>query len=358
MNIFKVGDRVIFLNERGGGIITKVIDDQIVHVSVEDGFEIPYAVKDLLRSVEGGYDDTAGSVRHIAEENENPDMKPLFYIHNKPDQLAEGVYMAFIPEDQDQVLKSRLEPVLINHCQHQLLYSIYLNRSGTFHGFDFGYADPESYVSLGSIDRNEIEDWANGLVQAVFFGEGKSNPLEPASATISFKPVKIYKHDSFSYEPLLRKTAMIIELTTIEKQARKLRLDDMVEVRIEKTADQQQEEPFAKNQPLQQEGFLDKHKVDDKIAEVDLHIGELAENYSRLSNAEILKIQMDYFRECMEEARNEKLSKVIFIHGVGNGTLKNELLRFLRQSEGIDFYDASFARYGMGATEVMFYRHR
>ncbi len=40
---FKEGDKVVFLNEKGGGIVTRVVDEEIVHVSIEDGFEIPYA---------------------------------------------------------------------------------------------------------------------------------------------------------------------------------------------------------------------------------------------------------------------------------------------------------------------------
>jgi len=46
---FKVGDRVRFLNDQGGGIVTKVISSSLVNVRIEDGFEIPTVVSELIK---------------------------------------------------------------------------------------------------------------------------------------------------------------------------------------------------------------------------------------------------------------------------------------------------------------------
>ncbi len=354
---FKVGDRVIFLNEKGGGVVTKIVSDQIVHVSDEDGFEIPYSVTDLLRTGTQETDYHSSGSGGNNEADENPDLTPIYHVPNKTDQRPAGVYMALIPADQENILKSPLDIFIINHSEYQLLFNIFLNRSGIWHGLEYGYIEPESKLFLKAIERTDIHDWANGLAQLLFFMEGKASPLLPASVTINLKPVKVYKEEAFRYEGLLRKYAMVIELTTTEKQAQNLsdKLPDHDGVRL------MQEKIYGggrKPEKVQKtESFMDKHKVDDKIAEVDLHIGELTEDTSRLSNVDMLKIQMAYVEKCMDHARAERLSKIIFIHGVGNGTLKNEILRFLRQTEEIEFYDAPYARYGMGATEVSFYRH-
>ena len=45
---FKVGDKVNFLSTVGGGKVTKIIDSRMVMVEVEDGFEIPTLITDLL----------------------------------------------------------------------------------------------------------------------------------------------------------------------------------------------------------------------------------------------------------------------------------------------------------------------
>jgi hypothetical protein len=354
---FKVGDRVIFLNEKGGGVITKIVSDQIVHVSDNDGFEIPYAVKDLLKTGTNESDNHSAGSGRASEAEENPDITPIYHVPNKADQRPAGVYMALIPTDQENMLKSPLDIYIINHSVYQILFNIFLNRSGTWHGLEFGYIEPASKLFLKTIERTDIHDWANGLAQLLFYMEGKASPLMPASITINFKPVKVYKEDAFQYEGLLRKHSMVIELTTTEKQAQYLR-DEPLDKESIKIIQEKISRGVNKPESLQKtESFLDKHKVDDKIAEVDLHIGELTDDTRKLSNVDMLKMQMAYFEKCMEHAGIEKLSKIIFIHGVGNGTLKNEILRFLRQTEGIDFYDAPYARYGMGATEVLFYKH-
>jgi hypothetical protein len=358
MQKFKPGDRVIFLNEKGGGVVTKVIDDQIVHVAIAEGFEIPYSTGDLLREGVGDDDLPLTGRRAGRKGSDREGREVLFSIPNKVDQRPEGIYLAMVPTDQDKVLESRLELQLLNHSPYGVSFGILLNQSGKYSGFAHGQMDADTSLVLAKVGRNEIGDWANGLVQLLFYQDGNTRPLSPASATIGFRPVKVYKEDSFPYEGLLRKKAFVIELATISAQAQVLMKDDNLEADL-RQLQEQTSEGSRKPRPAEgKEGMMDKHKVDDQIAEVDLHIGELTDNLTGLSNADMLRVQMDYFRRCMEQAWKERLKKIIFIHGVGNGTLKMELLRSLRQTEGIEFYDAPYARYGMGATEVVFYRHR
>jgi len=353
---FKPGDRVAFLNEKGGGIVSRIISEEIVHVSIDDGFEIPYSVGDLLKVGEGGADMT----RPLAQEQEvtNPDLSPLYSAPNRIGQLPEGAYLALVPADQDKPLECDLDFFLVNHSGCEMLFGLYLNRSGIYHGIEYGFVESDSKLFLRQVERNKIEDWVNGLVQMVFFGPGKTTPVQPASAPIVFKPVKIYRDDSFSFDGLLRKKAMMVKLALINELTIKPVSTDITAENI-KLLNEKISTGTRKPEPVAKiESFLDKHKVDDRIAEVDLHINELAENVTGLSNVDMLKIQMDYFRRCMEQAEVEKIIKMIFIHGVGQGTLKNEILRYLRNTDGVEFYDAPYARYGMGATEVFFYRNK
>jgi hypothetical protein len=356
MQKFKPGDRVIFLNEKGGGIVTSIIDEQIVHVAIEDGFEIPYSVSDLLK--ESADEEDHSLVGRLAGKSDTPGQESLFSIPNKTDQRPEGVYLALVPSDQSKLLESRLEFFLLNHSSYRISFGVFLNQSGKYSGLASGKLEADSSLLLRRVDRQQIEDWANGLVQVLFYQDGKTEPLNPASATIAFKPVKIYKEDSFPFEGLIRKKAFIIELATVAAQAQNLQKDENMEAGLSLMKGKHSEGTRKTSGKESAEGFLDKHKVDDQIAEVDLHIGELVDNLSGLSNVDMLRIQMEYFRRCMEQALAERLKKIIFIHGIGNGTLKTELMRSLRQTEGIEFYDAPYARYGMGATEVVFYRHR
>ena len=87
--------------------------------------------------------------------------------------------------------------------------------------------------------------------------------------------------------------------------------------------------------------------------EFDLHIEELIDDHTGLTNAEIVIIQLNHFRKFLDEAIHSNKKKIIFIHGVGKGTLKSEMDMILKTYENITFYDASYARYGFGATEVI-----
>ena len=52
----------------------------------------------------------------------------------------------------------------------------------------------------------------------------------------------------------------------------------------------------------------------------------------------------------------EKIQKVVLIHGVGEGILKEELYFLLKRYENAKYYDADYQKYGMGATEVYFFQ--
>lgn len=86
--------------------------------------------------------------------------------------------------------------------------------------------------------------------------------------------------------------------------------------------------------------------------ELDLHIESLTENHRGMSNFEIMKIQMIEFKRFFSKARAQGIQKLVVIHGVGEGVLKNELRSYLSQQEFIEFYDASYLEYGKGATEI------
>lgn len=86
--------------------------------------------------------------------------------------------------------------------------------------------------------------------------------------------------------------------------------------------------------------------------EVDLHIEELLDDYKGMSNAEIVIVQLQHFQKRLDRALFNNQHKIIFIHGVGNGTLKREIRNILKTYNRINFQDADIRRYGLGATEV------
>jgi len=90
--------------------------------------------------------------------------------------------------------------------------------------------------------------------------------------------------------------------------------------------------------------------------EVDLHINQLVKSTKGMDNYDMLNLQMDTARRKLEYAIQKKISKIVFIHGVGEGVLRTEL-QYLFQKYPVKFYDASYQKYGLGATEVYIFQN-
>lgn len=107
--------------------------------------------------------------------------------------------------------------------------------------------------------------------------------------------------------------------------------------------------------------YLTKSKVSgrrkpEEVWEIDLHVEELVDSHSNLSNTEIMRKQMAALKNTLKDARKKNVNRVIAIHGVGEGVLKSEITNYLSQQDGVEFYDADFREYGKGATEIRLFQ--
>ena len=101
---------------------------------------------------------------------------------------------------------------------------------------------------------------------------------------------------------------------------------------------------------------LFKKEKSEVVFEVDLHINQLIKSKKGLDNYDMLNLQLDTAKRKIEFALNKRISKIVFIHGVGEGVLKSELQRLLNKYP-VKHYDASFKKYGLGATEVYVFQN-
>ena len=90
----------------------------------------------------------------------------------------------------------------------------------------------------------------------------------------------------------------------------------------------------------------------DEIWEVDLHLQEILDTGRNMTDHEKLLAQLKYFRRCMDAVIAHRIRKIIFIHGVGKGTLKQEIIHALKQYERARHYGAPYKKYGFGAITV------
>ena len=108
-----------------------------------------------------------------------------------------------------------------------------------------------------------------------------------------------------------------------------------------------------KAQPVKRRDISKKAQKNTDPMVVDLHISELLDNWNGMSNSEILNYQIDKFREVMDENINMGGKKIVFIHGKGEGVLRQALLKELNyRYKNCGVQDASFREYGYGATQV------
>ncbi len=91
--------------------------------------------------------------------------------------------------------------------------------------------------------------------------------------------------------------------------------------------------------------------------EVDLHIHQLVPSSKGMTNYDMLNIQMETAKRQLEFAIRKRIQKVVFIHGVGEGVLKEELNFLFKRYENVKYYDADYQKYGLGATEVYIYQN-
>ncbi|WP_035093387.1 hypothetical protein [Aquimarina macrocephali] len=86
--------------------------------------------------------------------------------------------------------------------------------------------------------------------------------------------------------------------------------------------------------------------------EVDLHINKLVKSAKRMTNHDMITLQLDTAKRQLDFAISKRIPNVIFIHGVGQGILKEELKYLFGRYDNIRISEGDYKKYGLGAMEV------
>jgi len=348
--VLKIGDKVRFLNEVGGGRITSVISEDIVNVETSDGFEVPTRVNNLIvvntpdLYESGRTRNTVAAAKPVAAQPKKvtkPE-EPWFSDKNQVAAKEESQYLfALVPEVPANPPTGNISMYLVNNCNDTLLFRFAQKTKYNYETVVAGSLSPNSKTYLGLIKPEMIAELPAYCFQLLNFRK-RTKVLEPLlQKEITLSPVKFYKQNSFVATKLFKVPVMVIQ---INENPLKVELEKLAERDFQKAVDQK--EPRKKEQPISLPNA--------EMVEIDLHIHELLDNFSNMTNTEMVTVQMAKFHEEMDKAIKSEVKKIVFIHGVGNGTLKNELRRELqRKYAKYNFQDASFREYGYGATMVI-----
>ncbi len=348
---FNIGDKVKFLNSNGGGVVTKILSSTMVSVAIEEGFEIPTLNSELIKiesnssaekifEVNYSIPDDIKSSNDYEFENKSPILKTNLK------KQEPGVYIAFVPHEQKWLISGDLDIYLINNTQYTVIYSLLFEDENDFEGFDYDVLESETKKNITSIKRDDINNWNKGFVQILFHNNRQKKVLLPVNASFKISANRFLKESNYIENSLMREKALLVTLC-------KLNEVESIEIKRKEEVLKNDEVTKIKNtKNVSNDDFIEKHLINPTTAEIDLHISELVEDPYLLDKSEIIDIQINYFVRCLEEAFTKKISKLIIIHGVGNGTLKNEIIKILKTYDNIHYFDASIAKYGTGATEV------
>ncbi len=312
---YKLGDFVRFVEERMEGYITRIIDDQMIGVTGEDGFEIP-VMASKVTSVHGHQ--LSGDASQAAGGS-TPALSTGPFV-------SRGVYLGAAPDSRNA---SVVKFIIFNETSFQLQIALTGLKDKQYKGHFAGTVAPHSSVQIFTANLGELQLWPELLLHIIFYTPADAEP-----------PVPIVYKNKFK----AKEFAGAKQKLSNGEQGWLFRIDEP-EVNID--AEKLKESFFtsATEKVLQ---------VDKPQSEVDLHIEKLRDDYHFLSNSEILNIQLAFFNKALDAAIVHQLPEIVFIHGAGNGVLRNELHKALGRNNKVKtFMDARKEKFGYGATKVI-----
>ena len=371
----KIGDKVRFLFEKGGGIVKGFQGKDIALVEDENGFSIPMLIRECVVIDTNEYNFEKKSVKvspnpsqgggFQTSQSKNNYSKSIASEMSESPLLARGigeapsmerregeklnVALAFVPVDIKQISTTIFEAYIVNDSNYYISYLYASPSAGGMKLRSQGIIEPNTKFFIEEFGREQLNEMERINLQLFAFKEEKNYMKKPAvDVELRLDTVKFYKLHTFSTDtPFFEEPALVYDIVRDDRPVRQVfvEADELKEALLKKKSEDSR--PNRTPQPAR------KQKADNTI-EVDLHIHELLDNTNGLSNSDMLNYQLDVFRKTMDEYRNKKNQRLVFIHGKGEGVLRNALLKELKSKYGSCIsQDASFREYGFGALLVI-----
>jgi len=344
----KVGDKVRFLSATGGGVVSRVVSKELIEVTDADGFDIPTLVHECV-VVESA--DKKEEQKNREQPKEDPVETPVEpeeeYL---PEETPEGenlnVWLAFVPMNSKLLSSTSYDFYLVNDSNYYLAYNITNGNGALFKSRKVGFIQPNTKIFIEEVKKEQLNDLEQLTIQLFAFKRDKAYSVRPVyDVPLQINPVKFYKLHSFVENDFFDEPALLFQL--IHNNRRVERPITVPDELSQQVMQHPKEEETPSIPPV-------KKKEQPEIIEVDLHINQLLDNLNGLSNADMLRYQLDKFHQVIRENEKWKGQKIVFIHGKGEGILRNEIMKQLKTKYPTYYVqDASFREYGFGATMII-----
>lgn len=375
----KIGDKVSFLSEVGGGRVAGFQGKDIVLVEDEDGFQIPMPVTDVVvtssdndysigkvvgagtakreEAVPDGMSVKArlnmsldDSDAELEPETEPADKEITF--RPKSEERKGGnllsCYLAFVPTDIKELTNTRFETYFVNDSNYYVRYVCLSVEDASWNLLYEGEVEPNTKAYLNEFGRENLNEIDRLCVQLFAYKRDKGFVLKPA-VDVQFRVdgVKFYKLHTFEENEFFEQPALLYTIVKDDKVPTTLAIDP------KKLKKEMYSKASGNADVVTKHPVKTPQKRESDMEVVDLHAEELLETTAGMSAADILNYQLDVFRKTLEKFKASKGKRVIFIHGKGEGVLRHALIHELNyRYKKYTYQDASFQEYGYGATQV------
>ncbi len=351
--VIQIGDKVKFLDEVGGGTVIKILDNKMALVQTPDGFEIPYLINKLIVTGESAKQNNQPEPLKKSDEQSHKGLLDDYWAFQEPDIIKDNeeinIYLALVPKNPFQLKDSQFEVHIVNDSNWHLLYLYQLPEQEKKYKSFPSHLQPNLMELLFETTSEKLQQQNEIIFQILFFRRTPHQYRKPLIVKIKFKSEKILNPQAYLENDYFDSPALLyplIEEHPLEKAIEQLQKHDFHKIKYEKED---------KNKKINKPRLFHSGKKPDTW-EIDLHITELLDDTRGMSAKDMLDYQMQVFKDKLDQAfKDPNVKKVIFIHGKGNGRLRHEIRSFLDRKK-IPYQDASFAKYGFGAT-LVFIKH-
>lgn len=344
----KKGDKVRFLNMEGGGIVARV-EGRTVYVEDEDGFEMPCMENEVVLIEASAQQKKEAEQRRIEQKKEEVEeivadpVDEYKFSESAADDHSPRFFLAFLKSDKGN--SGYLDLYAVNDSNSFAFFTLteQVGETDEVRMLHFGAIEPNTKLMLDKYNPQRIDN-QSWQCQILLFKKSRTfAAYPPVSTVVKVKATKFFKENTFVPTDFFDERAVLYSIIEDELQSKieQLTATDLHKIVRQKERQDQKQQSKPNNKP-------------GDIIEVDLHIDAILDSTAGLSNTEMLQVQLARFKHVMDENANKKGQRIVFIHGVGNGTLKTEVRKSLdRQYRKCNYQDASFKEYGYGATMVV-----
>lgn len=349
--IFAIGSRVKFIYTGDEGVVTELLEHNMINVELDDGEIIPAFEEDIVRIedykklMQNKPPVKAKSVPgKIPKKPKEPDMPEVQRQYTILKSM--GIQIGFEAQQRSDDRIDKYLIHLINDTRYAALFTFTLSSQGKTPRTVNGKIDSVATHTLGELTFEQLSESATIELDCWQLTTEGSGPK--LNKSIKLKPQQFFKKKMTA--PLLNKEVHLYVVFENFDPVVKTSSDEDLKAYAKRRA-KENHKPVKNN--FRKFNSFNTADFAEFKNELDLHIEKLTDTSKGMRNADMLHLQMRRFQDYMDQAIRLGVPRVFIIHGVGKGRLKNDIHRWLKDNPYVTGFKNEFhPSYGYGATEV------